>query len=635
MKCLLVFDYSNDVIYTKYNKKFATHINDLAKTQGLIAKETKNAKINSNIVVQIFSPIVTSQRIMSCQFGNSYTSIQCQNGLNISFEEYMGYLFVSIGKDDINLMKRFLSVCVTLVRYLCGPDVILLKANKQTALTLTSLIDNWTNLYNTEQLMLTEAIEQLMINSDLSSTSLKALQEAVDKLQSVTERSKVHALLLVQNKFLALYSSRTATSLSPTDILFLVILCNVGNTKHNDDMASDSEEEFYSPSSSPIHSNNDRDCKFRSYQVMLAGNDYVPKCVPHVININTIAEGVNLLLIIEVGNALISSGLYDTFHHLNVMQIVQIQRDVETLKPAFENLDTAIKKLTDGLKKVKNSTYDLTQKQLFKKWEHMRKKYVEFIKTNSSEALLRAESGTMNFLDVLKEMLNLTAFDNSVLNSSQIYVTEIMNVVQEKLQSFNEFFMAKALRNFTLGSYPLLCCCRFSVDSLTINKYLEEFPGLVHFIYVDRTTHRVTTPTLDFTSSETVNLTKKKIWSMIHFSRNHLQEGHLSLMWKDTTFNYAYFLWFEDTSGTALKPTIFPTNASKALPLPGILCGDFYQKLKEVCFPKMSPTKVRCYELYCIHLGLATASVVLEHTRRLAATIWELRGHPNHPIDLL
>lgn len=39
MKCLLVFDHLNDIIYTKYNKKFAVHINDFAKLQGLIPSE--------------------------------------------------------------------------------------------------------------------------------------------------------------------------------------------------------------------------------------------------------------------------------------------------------------------------------------------------------------------------------------------------------------------------------------------------------------------------------------------------------------------------------------------------------------------------------------------------------------------
>lgn len=35
---------------------------------------------------------------------------------------------------------------------------------------------------------------------------------------------------------------------------------------------------------------------------------------------------------------------------------------------------------------------------------------------------------------------------------------------------------------------------------------------------------------------------------MLEFARSHLKEGHMYLMWKDTVFNYSYFLWFEDVS---------------------------------------------------------------------------------------
>lgn len=37
-----------------------------------------------------------------------------------------------------------------------------------------------------------------------------------------------------------------------------------------------------------------------------------------------------------------------------------------------------------------------------------------------------------------------------------------------------------------------------------------------------------------------------QIWNMVEQSRIHLKEGQMSVMWKDTTFNYSYFLWFED-----------------------------------------------------------------------------------------
>lgn len=41
-------------------------------------------------MVQLFSPIVASQRIMFCQFDNSYTSIQLDDDLNFVFEEVSG-----------------------------------------------------------------------------------------------------------------------------------------------------------------------------------------------------------------------------------------------------------------------------------------------------------------------------------------------------------------------------------------------------------------------------------------------------------------------------------------------------------------------------------------------------------------
>lgn len=58
--------------------------------------------------------------------------------------------------------------------------------------------------------------------------------------------------------------------------------------------------------------------------------------------------------------------------------------------------------------------------------------------------------------------------------------------------------------------------------SLTINKYLEEFPGLVHFLYIDRFNHRITAPSLDFNSEETTSLTKKKARVIKYFKSSPL-----------------------------------------------------------------------------------------------------------------
>ncbi|CAH1963927.1 unnamed protein product [Acanthoscelides obtectus] len=593
MNCLLIFDHLNDIIYTKFDDKFAKHITEFAAAYGFQSEVQSEGCLDSNIIVQMFSPIITSHRIMNCQFGNSYTSIQCEDNLSMHFDEYMGYLFVLIGNENQLYMKRLLNVCVTMVRYLCGPDVYQLKAKEDKTILLNNVIDSWASLHQNNQTTLVEAIEQLFINSDLSSSTIKALKESVDKLSSFIECNRIHALILVQNKFLSLYSSQNAKELSAADIVFSTILCETVRDRTT----------------------------ISSYQVLLSGPEQQPKCLPHVMHILPLSEGIHLIYLIEIGNAAVAASLYETFCHLHTMQQVQIQREKETLQPAFENLDLATRRLNESLKKTKNSQIENSHKQLMKKWDVIKKKYQEYLKNASDEALLRAETLALGFLENLKELLSLTSVDSAILQSSVKSVKDVANGVQDKLATYDEFLKAKGIQNFSLGSS----------DSLTVNKYLEEFPGLVHFIYIDRTTHRVTTPTLDF-SSEEGEFTKIKIWSMVNFTREHVQEGNMSLMWKDSTFNYAYFLWFEDSSGAPLKPANFPTSISL---LPGILCEDFYYKLKELCFPKMSPNKIRCYELFCIHLGLVTASCVLEQTRRLSATIWELRGHPSHAIDLL
>lgn len=73
--------------------------------------------------MQLFSPIVTSQQVMTTQFGNSYSSMKCQDGTNMVFDDFMGYTFIYVATDDTELMKRTLGVCITIVGHICGPDV--------------------------------------------------------------------------------------------------------------------------------------------------------------------------------------------------------------------------------------------------------------------------------------------------------------------------------------------------------------------------------------------------------------------------------------------------------------------------------------------------------------------------------
>lgn len=94
---------------------------------------------------------------------------------------------------------------------------------------VSHLLDAWYELRNNEQSFLTEAVEQLTINQDLSSVTLKVLSDATDRLKGQSDFMNVHAMILVENKFLSLFSSKNSQDLLASDVLLLVLLCQVAN----------------------------------------------------------------------------------------------------------------------------------------------------------------------------------------------------------------------------------------------------------------------------------------------------------------------------------------------------------------------------------------------------------------------
>ena len=146
------------------------------------------------------------------------------------------------------------------------------------------------------------------------------------------------------------------------------------------------------------------------------------------------------------------------FHFLNVLQSIHLQRDMDEVKHMFDNLESGIKKVFDGLKKIRHLRPEAenVQRKLHCKWEFIRKKYLEYIKTTDSDCLLRVEASTTPFVEDLKELLQYTCFDNKVLAVGRDAVLAVASTVKHRLSDFSSFLKVKALRNFTLGSYPLV-----------------------------------------------------------------------------------------------------------------------------------------------------------------------------------
>ncbi|CAG7718726.1 unnamed protein product [Allacma fusca] len=664
MRGLLVFDHSNDVVYINCCTRFVQHVAKLAKTQGLVGSEfttlygTGRKAIDPNILIQLFSPLVTSQRFMKEQFGNPYASVQCEDGTNIVFQEYMGFLFLRIGTDEIPYLKRALGVCITLVTYICGPDVGLLKVSPRHAEDLNSLLKTWSALQSCDQSFLVEALEQVPVNPQYSTMLIKSLQQITAKVQ--TQNEYVQALLFMDTKLLSWYSSKGAFQMAPEDILVMIILLqkiwpgsnlrnflkkripyaklgdpssSKGESSSSETDSGDDDSEWKSsglrspdtfldelndfteadknvaPDSQPRN-----ECEFKHYLLSLRNGT---QFVPHRVHIGKLHEGLHLVLLLEPPISVLITSL------CTLIQIVTdfsgARRDIGRDKQYLDVMESSMKKIADLLKKQKNL---VLKNELNTRWLRFKTGFQLYLKTKDTISVQ-----VNPIIDALIGALRIYFNEQQLIYDNPKVLQPLTAAWNKAKVDTREFWdCQKAVpRVMSIGTRQ------------TLNKYMEEFPGLVHFIYVDRDRHAATLPSLDSAIDDAVKLTKRKIWSMVKFAREHMQEGHFSLMWKDSAFNFAYFLWFEDQSGVSVRAKNSPSlpwdNYSPST-LPGIMCGDFYRRLVQECFPGSSTPKIRCLELFCIHLGLVTSSLVLEHSKRLAATIHDATRVANH-VDLL
>jgi hypothetical protein len=209
-------------------------------------------------------------------------------------------------------------------------------------------------------------------------------------------------------------------------------------------------------------------------QLLLLGSQH--NYTANTVHIFELSDSINLITIVEATNPATSSGLCDSFHYLNIINSLQFQRDFDELKPAFENLDVIIKKILEGIKKNRSNVsndVDMCQKRLQIKWDFLRKKYNDLLRSRDPEVILQIEANTTGFMETLKELLRLTCFDRNFLKQGVDVLTTVGRLVRQKLNDFSDFLKVKALKNFTLGSYPLikqfkrdLYTCSFSLVNL-------------------------------------------------------------------------------------------------------------------------------------------------------------------------
>jgi len=212
---LILFDNHDDLLYVFSDQEFRKKIETVARNLEIIncnsyqdqTKPNKTTEIESIVLMQIFSPLLTSYRVMNQEFQNSYDGITCEDGSTVAFYEEMDFLLIAVAKYNINAV-HLVKVCYETMQHVCGSSFSLLKHSDTHSELTTILIETFLELRQSSQAIVTESMYYEPIREEVNTYILKILQTSIEELKVKTQipASKFHILVLKETSIISIYS---------------------------------------------------------------------------------------------------------------------------------------------------------------------------------------------------------------------------------------------------------------------------------------------------------------------------------------------------------------------------------------------------------------------------------------------
>lgn len=604
MKGFLVFDTLNDVVFKQMDHDLLKHMIEVSARNGLLTEGAAGhvagpEVITNDVLVQLFSPLVTSHRVMKERMHNAYSSIYCKDQTLCIFTEYYDWTILGINsekEDSEAVCRKRLKVFLALVQRLYGPAVQELKlqstsGNKRSQL-LGSVMETYCALKEQNQVFLFEALEQVAVNSDITSSCMKLLQEMLEIFQRCAHKGEMpcHSFLLFNYKLVSSFSRRNSTRLSHGDMLLLFLILQSLHKENNgtEDHRQEGNE------------------KTRSLLLFFA--TALHSSIPYIVHSVVITSSILLVVISEVNSkVLLADSLFSLLKHLHS---IQEKPEDGRCRMTVDVLESAITRLSDTCRRAELEKDEATCISLItKKWAHLKMSgFVEYLSgSNNTELAARSEEALL----LLKKNVQ-TAFKELVLNPELAREVEprpmladsqelIRTAVKKQLESYMDFLLVKA------------------GEGLHISSFSAQFPGLLHFVYINRTANRMLATIID-----TAEL-HARVWKGWEFAQRYSHEGSFTAMWVDGDLHFSYTLWFENHAGKPVKPKCAVNPASlQQMSYPGVVSSSFYGQLMRYCFPDVSLDQLSCLEFMCAHANSIPASTILEQLQLLPSSLRDL-----------
>ncbi|XP_076019854.1 BLOC-3 complex member HPS1 [Genypterus blacodes] len=679
MKCLLIATESAEVLFHWTDPEFQ---HSIQQQYGVSQEEGQGLPAFEDSISTMFAPIIISCSTMVDSLGDNYTCFTTENNHTYVLHQFDECLYIAVngdgeeGEDDLRrkiyVMKKMIEIqfgMVTLSGYLLRKELRPQDTEQRARLwkSLQSLLVTYCHLRTNDQSFLVEAVERL-IHSTLCEQCIEFLERRlVPQLNSSAERSGeevLHAFILVHTKLLAFYSSRNASTLATSDLLALIILAQnmyPSNIEVDEPSPEDVEstsgsgpEIFYTPEPSPTNGNSSSSdipekgsppvFEFLDPDIQMAEDSLhtleapppdpsTPRRVflevsikeglypmmPHSMYCLPLWPGITLVLLTKIPHSGIAMKVYaflEAFAKLE-KRLNEGQEVGAATKgqPPIHDLRSKLDKFIKAL-----SSSDIHLSHLQTVWTDFKNRVFTKGGSGSSKDLITSCKNMKTQLCSVYRQCFITQNSGAADGPQRLSPSlqeRARTMVQEKLMDWKDFLLVKSKRNITMVSY------------------LEDFPGLIHFICVDRSTGQMIAPSLNLTERSTSELgkgpvahfIKSKIWGLVCTSRRYLQKGYSTVTLRDGDFYFCYFLWFENETGFKLEAMDLPVLPDDSAPI-GMLAWDYYRKLLRYYSKNHPGEVVKCYELLTVHLGVIPSEFILQHCRQLASKLWEPSRNP-------
>eukprot|EP00066_Takifugu_rubripes_P012387 XP_011601653.1 PREDICTED: Hermansky-Pudlak syndrome 1 protein isoform X1 [Takifugu rubripes] len=679
MKCLLIASESAEVLFHWTDREFQQTVQ---QQYGESQEEGQGLPAFEDSISTLFAPIIISCSTMVDRLHESYTSFTTENNHVYVLHQMDEYLYIAVngdgeeGEDDLRrkiyVLKKMIEVLFgmvtlssTLLRRELRPQDTVHRARLWRH--LQTLLETYCHLQQNDQSFLVEAVERL-IHPTLCEQCIEFLERRlVQQLNSSVERAGeevLHAFILVHTKLLAFYSSRNASTLSTSDLLALIIMVQnmyPSNMELEDPSPEEGEstsgsghESFYTPEPSPTDpdsSGSDEARKggtpvfeFVDPDIQMAEDSLqtleipppdpsTPRRVflevslkeglypmmPHSMYCLPLWPGITLVLITKIPTGALAMSVYKYLEAFAKLEKRLMEgQEGSAASRGQPNMHEVRNKLDKFIKLL--GPREIQTVQLQNVWTEFKNRAFSRGGPGFNKDLIPWCKHMKTQLCGIYKQCFLTDFGPG--HNSQHLSTSLQEraqaMVQEKLMDWKDFLLVKSRRNITMVSY------------------LEDFPGLIHFICVDRSTGQMIAPSLSVTERTTSELgkgpvaqfIKNKVWKLVSTTRHYLQKGYSTVTLRDGDFFFCYFLWFENESGFKLEAGDIPVLPDDFAPI-GMLAWDYYRrKLLRYYSKSHQGEVVKCYELLTVHLGVIPAEIILQHCRQLASRLWEPTRNP-------